>query len=327
MFFALDRLARFARLRDAVWLGTGLCARGTDLGVPARFHDLDADLRGARRAGEWLGASRSRCSAGSSRPPARHALMAPYLCGLSRAAPPDRLRAHDGRQRDARRAPGSSYLITGSRLHFGLWSHRFFGNRMSATFPGVVGWRSSRWRWRGPNWRDARLRMCLVAGVGCAVVSMLPGTPIFPVLYRRFRSSARFACRASRPVRPADDRRGRRLRRRGTGRRGPTADLAGRGGCRCARSRISKRCGRRSASRRSVTSRRSTSPSRVSATPSSSSCRSIRRRIVPNAGYMLNSTIHWQPMLNGYSGFRPAGTARPTTLSAVFLTTGDDCLA
>jgi len=35
-----------------------------------------------------------------------------------------------------------------------------------------------------------------------------------------------------------------------------------------------------------------------------------RRAWARNAPYMLNSTSHWKPLVNGYSGFMPAGYAR-----------------
>ena len=38
-----------------------------------------------------------------------------------------------------------------------------------------------------------------------------------------------------------------------------------------------------------------------------------------NAPYMVNSTRHWRPMLNGYSGFRPAsGTTKRMKRCASF---------
>jgi hypothetical protein len=77
-----------------------------------------------------------------------------------------------------------SYLITGSRLHYWLWSHRFFGQSESTNFPGVtalvlvalaLAWPETR--------RDVRVRMCLVTAAGCVLVSMLPNTPVYPALY------------------------------------------------------------------------------------------------------------------------------------------------
>jgi hypothetical protein len=76
------------------------------------------------------------------------------------------------------------YLATGSRIHFRLWSRPFFRAAVSATFPGIltllfVGlaltWPETR--------RDGRVRMCLIAAVGCAVASWLPGTEIYPWLH------------------------------------------------------------------------------------------------------------------------------------------------
>jgi hypothetical protein len=137
------------------------------------------------RAGEWLRREPARMfgllvAAGA----VAALLLAPYLWSYYAL---HQLTGMERSVADTRLYAGSwvSYLITGSRLHFGLWSHRFFGQSESTNFPGVaalvlvalaLAWPETR--------RDVRVRMCLVAAIGCAAVSMLPNTPIYPPLYR-----------------------------------------------------------------------------------------------------------------------------------------------
>jgi hypothetical protein len=77
------------------------------------------------------------------------------------------------------------YLATGSRVHYALWSHRFFEMSRSPSFPGIVGaalailgltWRETR--------EDSRLQMCLAAAIGCLAVSFAPHLSFYPALHR-----------------------------------------------------------------------------------------------------------------------------------------------
>jgi hypothetical protein len=183
--FALDRLVVSRRLRDAVWLGVGFALQGLTSVYLLVFTTWMLLFAVLGRAGEWL-----------RREPARLVgllvlaaaiatlLMAPYLWAYLAL---HRLTGFERAPADARLYAGSwvSYLITGSRLHFELWSYRFFGRSESTNFPGVtalvlvalaLAWPETR--------RDVRVRMCLIAAIGCMAVSMLPNTPIYPLLHR-----------------------------------------------------------------------------------------------------------------------------------------------
>ena len=183
--FALDRLVVSRRLLDGVWLGVSFALQGLTSVYLLVFTTWMLIFAVAGRAGEWL-----------RREPARMIglfvvaavtatlLMAPYLWAYYSL---HRLTGVERTTEEARMFAGSwvSYLISGSRVHFGLWSRRFFGRSESPGFPGVtalvlvalaLAWPETR--------RDARVRMCLAAAAGCAIVSMLPGTPIYPLLHR-----------------------------------------------------------------------------------------------------------------------------------------------
>ena len=185
MLFLLDRLVVSRRLRDAVWLGVSFALQGLTSVYLLVFTTWMLLFAVLGRAGEWLRREPARMLgllvvAGA----VATLLLAPYLWAYYAL---HRLTGLERTVADTRLYAGSwvSYLITGSRLHFGLWSHRFFGQSESTNFPGVtaltlvalaLAWPETR--------RDVRVRMCLIAAVGCAAVSMLPNTPIYPVLYR-----------------------------------------------------------------------------------------------------------------------------------------------
>lgn len=75
------------------------------------------------------------------------------------------------------------YLATGARLHTS-WSGPYIASAASFSFPGILAMvlvviavttRAGR--------GDARLRMCVVAGAGCLVVSMAGRAPFYPALH------------------------------------------------------------------------------------------------------------------------------------------------
>jgi hypothetical protein len=137
------------------------------------------------RAGDWLRREPARTTAllvvaGAT----ATLLLAPYLLAYEAL---HRLTGLERTVEEVRHFAGTpvSYLITGGRLHYALWSHRLFGQSISSNFPGITAlvlvalataWPETR--------RDPRVQMCLAAAVGCAAVSMLPAAPFYPALHR-----------------------------------------------------------------------------------------------------------------------------------------------
>jgi hypothetical protein len=81
-------------------------------------------------------------------------------------------------------ASWANYLATGSRLHFARWSRDYSALATSNTFPGfaalaliVVALSDRR------NIADRRFQMCAAAAVGCAAVSFAPLLPFYPALH------------------------------------------------------------------------------------------------------------------------------------------------
>jgi hypothetical protein len=85
---------------------------------------------------------------------------------------------------EAHAASWVNYMSTGSRLHFERWSRDVSGSATSYTFPGLaalalVAAAFSERR----NTADPRFRMCAAAAAGCAAVSFAPLLPFYRVLH------------------------------------------------------------------------------------------------------------------------------------------------
>jgi hypothetical protein len=79
----------------------------------------------------------------------------------------------------------TDYLATGGRLHFSVWSHRFF-NR-DALFPGVIASGLAMTAVvSGVAWKDRRARMAVAFGVVAFAVSFGPSFPLYTALIRVF---------------------------------------------------------------------------------------------------------------------------------------------
>ncbi len=185
MLFTLDRLVASRRIRDAIWLGVSFALQGLTSVYVLVFSTWALLFAVLARAREWL-----------RRDPIKTlglfllaaivatVLMAPYL--LTYAAL-HRVTGFERTVDDARLFAGSwaNYLSTGSRVHFALWSHEFFDQSVSKTFPGVVAMILAGEAIANPETRrDPRVHMCLTVAVGCVVVTLLPYLPFYPVLHR-----------------------------------------------------------------------------------------------------------------------------------------------
>jgi len=184
LLFALDRVVVTRRLRDGALLGVGFALQGLTSVYLLVFTSWMLVFAAAARAGEWLrrGARRTMASFALAAGVAG-ILLAPYLLAYYQ------VHRQTGFERTIAQAQNGAatwqtYLSTASRLHYPLWSYRFFTSGTPPAFPGVtallligliVASRGGR--------RDGRVRMCLAAAVGCGVMSVVPRTAIFPYLY------------------------------------------------------------------------------------------------------------------------------------------------
>jgi len=310
MLFALDRLSRQQRFRDAWWLAAGFALQAMTSVYLMVFSIWLLLFAGASRVAEWV---RTGARAMALRLAAAAALAAVLL--LPYLLPYQRLHATGGLGRAADEqvaAHWSNYLATGSRLHYEWWSRPFAAEATSFAFPGiiavalvVVGWCFREHR------QDPRFRMCAIGGLGCLVMSTAPRWPFYAAIHDHFI--------LFQAVRVVD--------RMGHVTLLMVAVLAGFGVA-----GLQRRFGRARAwpavalalvilvngealrapmgftwfpGISAVYDELAAEPSAVVAEipfPSP-------QQWFLNGPYMVNSTRHWRPLLNGYSGFRPKSYA------------------
>jgi hypothetical protein len=203
-------------------------------------------------------------------------------------------------------ATWKNYLSTPSRIHYSAWSHRWFTG--AALFPGLLAAGLAGVALvRGIAWRDPRARMCLTMGVCGVLLSFGTNLPGYATLYefllplQAVRAVSRFGYLGIMAV--------------GFLAAFGIADL---------QKRLPS--GRWPAAAAVILAVLALEPlvapiHLVQPVPVSSIYESIEHEShavvaeMPlasgpgwfgNARYMINSTRHWRPMVNGYSGFAPA---------------------
>jgi hypothetical protein len=178
---ALDRLLVLPRVKDALRLAGWFVVQGLTGGYLLAFMSLSLVAAVLVRPADWMG-PRFRRVAGLLLLAAVVAGLAltPFLLPYLRVS-----RGHGFTRPMAEVALYSAhltdYLATGGRVHYELWSHRFFGD--DALFPGVIAFGLTIAALvSGVGWRDRRARMAMAFGVvGCAL-SFGPGFPLYPLV-------------------------------------------------------------------------------------------------------------------------------------------------
>jgi hypothetical protein len=202
----------------------------------------------------------------------------------------------------------NEYLATGARLHYSTWSSGFFGRAGTALFPGVLPLVLAAAAAFTPSiLRDARARMCLAVGVIGFMLSFGTSMPGYTLLYRAIpllqgiRATNRIGYLVIVAVATLAGFEMASLRRRWTGRRWlTTASIAVIAIVNLEALRaplwyrpyegIPSIYDRLAAERRAVVVEFPFYPHHL---------------YFGNARYMLYSTRHWKPLVNGYSAFIP----------------------
>lgn len=302
--FALDRVIVSKRVRDACWLGFAFAMHAMTsiyLMVFAVWALLFASLARARdiwRAGLAPVATRLIVAAAVAL-----LLMYPYLSiylalrsgGLSRGA------------EDVIAASWNDYLSTGARVHV-EWSRAYFQSAASFSFPGIIAMVLAVTGLASRSFRaDPRVRMCAIAAAGCVVVSMAGRASFYPALHALIPmlQAVRVQAHLGQFVLVM------------------IAILAGFGVAALSRRWAAARWWPAAAAGLFVLVNAEALRAPIGfvwfdRVPAVYDALAAERRAVVtevpfpmpgqwflNGPYMVNSTRHWHPLLNGYSGFRP----------------------
>jgi hypothetical protein len=183
--WALDRLLTTPRLAYAAHLAGWFVLQALTGGYLFVFTSLSLVAAVAARPADWAG-PRSRRVAGLL-------LLSAGVAGLALTPfllPYLRVSREQGFTRSLAEvsefsARFTDYLATGGRLHFSVWSHRFFNK--DALFPGVIASGLAMTALvGGVAWKDRRARMAVAFGLVAFAVSFGPGFPLYTALTRVF---------------------------------------------------------------------------------------------------------------------------------------------
>jgi hypothetical protein len=183
MLFALDRFVESRRLRHAALLAAGFVLQGLTSIYLLVFSVWTLIFAVASRARELFsagaGTALTRLAAAGA---VGLLVLSPYLYAYGR------LHQLSGWTRGAdeqQAATWKNYFATGGTFHYDLWSHRFTGEVTSYTFPGLVALVLVGVALTDQQNRcNRRLVMCLATAIGCLVVSFAARVPGYELLHR-----------------------------------------------------------------------------------------------------------------------------------------------
>ena len=325
--WALDRLLTGQRTRDALWLGLFVLLLALTSGYLAVFVAFALGAAMLVRPREWWG-RRGR--------PVLVRLAATAVVTLVVAAtvlwPYRQMRVEEGLRRelhsiDMYSASPWSYVTTTARLHYDAWSHRIFRHRTEEVlFPGAtaLGLCGVALVIRRRTLGAGRRRMLVaIAAVGF-VMSLGTTTPVYAWAYQLFppmqgmRAAARFgylvlfAVAALAGIGVAEIRH--RLSRRWAG-----AIAIGAFALVGVEALHTPLPFERFDGIPGIYRLIAQDPDSVGVVDLPVFAGAVFHR---NASYMLASTQHWKPLLNGYSGARPAGFDETAQLMNTFPSSG-----
>ena len=181
MLFALDRLITTLRFRDAAWLAIAFALQALTSIYLMVFSVFALTFALLARAGEWL--HRAVPLAGRLAAAAIIAtlILAPYLLPYWRV----HQSMHYARSADdAQPASWRNYVSTAARVHYERWSKDASAGTTTYVFPGIaavvlagIGLADRRSR------RDPRVRMVAAGAAGCVAMSFAPLLPFYRVMH------------------------------------------------------------------------------------------------------------------------------------------------
>ena len=309
---ALDRVLREPALRHALALSLFFVLQSLTSNYLLVFSAFGLLAASAARAPEWLGRGRGRPFGLLTLAAALAALLLlPFLLPYRQA------QVEQGLTRtlvevSTYTASWRDYLSASGRLHFDWWSARFWSG--TALFPGVTASLLAAVALAtGAAWRHRFARMWLALGVAGLVLSFGAAVPGYSVLYQLvpllqgIRASVRFGFLLLAGIAALAAFGLALLRRRLAGRPRLAAALAAAALLLVTVEAARLPVGYEPAHR---------TPSLYRFLASQPEAVVVELPLYApywahrNSHYMLHSTVHWRPMLNGYSGFRPASYFR-----------------
>jgi hypothetical protein len=181
LLFAIDRVITTPRYRDAVVLGVGFAFQAFASLYLMAFSVVMLIVVLATRAREWLrhaGALFARLAVAGV---VAFLLLAPYLWPYWRLQQTEQ---HSRGIAESESASWTDYAATGARVHYQTWSRDIGGAASTYAFPGFVALALSAAAFVDRKQRrDPRVWMCAAAAVGCVAISFAPSWPFYPALY------------------------------------------------------------------------------------------------------------------------------------------------
>lgn len=314
-----DRLIVAPRIRDALWLALWTTVMAYTSGYLFVFNTVMIAIALLVRIREWLPRAAQVLSRFALAAAVAGCAIVPLAIPYQRAASEQRMVRSLGEVAEFSATP-SGYAAAAGRIHYATWSASFFKNPVDSFFPGVVLialtigalWR--RIDRKSPIEAVTRQRVAMLVAIAAtgAVLSLGLRTPVYGWLYRVFppmqglRAAARFGNLFLLGMSALAGLGLAALRRTGRwkgshSRRAMVIAVA-----LIAAANLE-------ALRAPFTYRPFTGIPRLY-TLLNAEPRVVlvevpfypRQAVFENAEYVLNSTIHWRPLMNGYSGYTPA---------------------
>ena len=181
MLFALDRLIVAPRWREAGWLAVGFVLQALASIYLMVFSVFALAFALLARTADWLTRSRALMMRLGAAAVVSVAVLWPYLSpyrDLNTAQ-------HFVRTADeAEAASWRNYVATGARVHFENWSRELGGGVSTSVFPGLAALTLVALAFVDRDQRrDPRFKMCAMAAGGCIALSFAPLLPFYSSLH------------------------------------------------------------------------------------------------------------------------------------------------
>jgi len=181
MLFALDRLIALPRVRDIAWLALGFALQAMASIYLMVFSVFALVCAVLARVPEWwrrAGPLAARLAAAAA---TAVVLLWPFIAQYREVQRTERFERSAA---DAEAATWRNYLSTGATIHYHRWSRELGGGSSTSVFPGVVALALVGAAVADASTRkDPRFRMCGAAAVGCMAISFMPLLPFYPALH------------------------------------------------------------------------------------------------------------------------------------------------